>query len=741
MKRRLGGLLLAFVLLQTLLPATALAAETDIPVDGSELHYVEIPLIDPRNPSGGIIGPSEQEPAASPAVEEDHSDSELNYVEIPLIDPRYPSVGTVYSSEDRQNAVLPGDYQAALWVDRLKLPQFARDLYDTLVAESKPRSSSELGRDGALIDPSLSPYTQSYSDGTAYVIPIPYPSESALRRAGFQFTDQFEFVKNCIHAAFIAFDWDHPEVFWLKGGYGYSYNTSTRTFYLVLAYEGFPTDKSNWDLRAKDYCNPTTIKRDISALNQSVASIVNAAGKTSSNYEKIVYFNKWLTTHNQYNYTVAYTEDRDVDRTVWESIGALTTKNGGPGGGRIGVNGPVCESYARALQLLCQRAGIPCMLVGGVGHAWNYVQVDPSDSRWYATDVTWNDPIMSGHPSESEYTSLGANSDMETTAYTLVGANTVVYEQSTVTFWDQHPEENNLLGPAYQTGLLSDLAYVDRIVIPDLDAPVVGAVAGTRVTLTSEPKSAHHPNTSGTWELLTNPVVTWSPVPTNGIFAAGTTYTATITYTPLRQGYGLTAADASKVAVAGASNVAVNANGAIQVVFSTNHAKAEDFNYSLPINLTYDGTSKAAAVRRSISSSIHNGYYTITFADERNTPVTDPVKPGTYRVLAKVSAHGGYDAAEVSLGSVTVRETSGLHGKVSISIDNSSLQDYSGTAYVVIDTVIAVHATPDPGYQLGTLQVIRADTGRQVPLSGSGSDYKFTMPASDVSIQATFVIK
>lgn len=739
MKRRFGGLLLILVLLQAMLPAAALAAGST--ADNSELNYVEIPLIDPRNPSGGITDHTDYEPAAFPGVEEDFAadGSEPDYVEIPLIDPRYPSIGTGYSSRDSQNAVRPGDYQAAKWVDRYELPWFARDFYYTLVAESKPRSNSGLGRDGALIDPSQSPYIQSYSDGAAYVLPIHYPTETALRREGFQFTDQFEFVKSCINAAFNAFDLDHPEVFWLKGGYGYSYNTSTRTFYLVLAYTGFPANKSNWDIRASDYHNPNTIKQDIRALDQSVASILNEAGRTSSNYEKIVYFNKWLTTNNQYNYTVAYTTDYNVDRTVWESIGALTTKTG-ESGGRIGVDGPVCESYARAFQLLCLRANIPCMLVGNVGHVWNYVQVDPSDSRWYAVDITWNDPILSGYPSESEYTRLGANSNMETTAYTLVGADTVVYDRSTETFWDRHTEENSLLGPGYSTGLLNELAYVDSVVITDLDAPVAGNVADTRVNLTSEPESGHHPNTSETREMFTNPVITWSPVPANGIFAAGTTYTATITYTPLRQGYGLTAADASKVTVAGAENVTVNDNGAIRVVFSANQAEASDFTYRLPTDLIYDGSSKAAAVRGSISSSIHNGYYTIAFTDERNIPVTDLVKPGTYRVLAKVSAHGGYGAAEVSLGSVTIRETSGLHGTVSISIDNSSQQQYSGTAYVASDTVIAIHVTPDPGYRLNTLQVIRADTGWQVPLSESGGIYKFTMPASDVSIQATFSI-
>lgn len=89
---------------------------------------------------------------------------------------------------------------------------------------------------------------------------------------------------------------------------------------------------------------------------------------------------------------------------------------------------------------------------------------------------------------------------------------------------------------------------------------------------------------------------------------------------------------------------------------------------------------------------------------------------------------------------MTVRETSGLHGKITISIENSPVQGNSGAAYVTSNTLIAVHATPDAGYQLDTLQVIRDDNGQTVPLSGSGNVYMFRMPAADVSIKAVFSI-
>lgn len=660
MKRRLGTALLALALLQMLLPATALAAEADNIVDTSALEYFEIPLIDPRDPPAGTTGQLEYAPNADQAAGADHivDASELEYFEIPLIDPRYPPANTLDNSENDPNSVQLADKRAVRCIDRLKLPQFARDFYNTLERESKPANLSGLGRDGVLIDPSQSSATQAFSDGNAYVIRFSFPSEYELRSSGFRFSDYLEYIKNCVGTAFNAFEWDHPEVFW-TGGYGYYYDGNQRIFCIVLAYKGFPSDKSNWDIRVEGYRDPDVIKKNINALNQSVASIIRDAGRMSSNYEKITYFNEWLTTNNQYNYTIAYTNN-SADRMIYTSLGALTTKDGSPGGGRIGCDGPVCTGYAKAFLLLCQNADIPCVLDTGANHAWNYVQVDPLDSRWYAVDVTWNDPILWGTPTAEEYASLGANSNMETTAYLLVGADTIVYAGKTETFLDQHPPESMVAGENYVHANfkmgpeLNQLAYVDNVVIEDLDAPVKGAVPDTRITLSSAPKSSHHPTQAGTQELFTNPVVTWSPAPVNGRFAPDTDYTATITYTPLRQGYGLTAADASKITVAGAERVTVNANGAIQAVFPA------------------------------------------------------------------------------------IRETPGLHGAVSISVGDDSTQQYSGTAYVVSNITITVHVKPDPGYQLSKIQVVRADNGQQVPLSGSGNTYTFKMPAVDVSIQAFF---
>lgn len=65
----------------------------------------------------------------------------------------------------------------------------------------------------------------------------------------------------------------------------------------------------------------------------------------------------------------------------------------------------VCEGYAEAFKLLCDRENIPCIIVVGTGngggHEWNYVQME--DGKWYGMDVTWDDQTESEQLSRINY--------------------------------------------------------------------------------------------------------------------------------------------------------------------------------------------------------------------------------------------------------------------------------------------------------------------------------------------------
>lgn len=84
------------------------------------------------------------------------------------------------------------------------------------------------------------------------------------------------------------------------------------------------------------------------------------------------------------------------------SYGGMSTGNSGSIEGAfipnsLGVYAIVCQGYAKGLQYLCLRAGIPAIYVTGtanynpppVDHAWNMVKID---GEWYNVDATNDDP-------------------------------------------------------------------------------------------------------------------------------------------------------------------------------------------------------------------------------------------------------------------------------------------------------------------------------------------------------------
>lgn len=86
------------------------------------------------------------------------------------------------------------------------------------------------------------------------------------------------------------------------------------------------------------------------------------------------------------------------------SYGGMSTGNSGTIEGAFipnasGYYAIVCQGYAKGLQYLCLRAGIPAIYVSGtanynpppVAHAWNMVMID---GEWYNVDPTNDDPPL-----------------------------------------------------------------------------------------------------------------------------------------------------------------------------------------------------------------------------------------------------------------------------------------------------------------------------------------------------------
>ena len=192
-------------------------------------------------------------------------------------------------------------------------------------------------------------------------------------------------------------------------------------------------------MRADEYTNISAIKSDIANVECSVNEITSVV-EDKTDYEKIRYFNRFLTVNNGYNASI-----NTASSHAWECVSALQ--------GLGGSKAPVCEGYARAFMVLCNNAEIPCVLVSGDSggpHMWNNVYLD---GKWYAVDVTWNDPglLKAGYP----------ESGNENENYLLVGGSTVIANK---TFNQSHLVNNTVFtnGVSYINGPeLSSLSFAE----------------------------------------------------------------------------------------------------------------------------------------------------------------------------------------------------------------------------------------------------------------------------------------
>ena len=177
-----------------------------------------------------------------------------------------------------------------------------------------------------------------------------------------------ELTREQIISVYEAFFRDNPQFFYLD-----------RTYQL----EGHSNSKQGTTYN-------TIVLRYFMNLNQRIAfsaqleGIVNeimADCPHTGDYEIEQYLHDYLTDNCTYD-TQAAGLTAEQDPAAYTVLGALVE--------RIAV----CEGYSKAMQLLLQKANIPCTLVTGKSkennesHMWNLVKIN---GNTYHLDPTWND--------------------------------------------------------------------------------------------------------------------------------------------------------------------------------------------------------------------------------------------------------------------------------------------------------------------------------------------------------------
>ena len=217
-------------------------------------------------------------------------------------------------------------------------------------------------------------------------------------------------------AAKDAFDLEHPEAWYLDSSYLSFRVTEDRNGY--HAWMG-PGRAANYHLNGNAISGLSTKTAALESAVREIISGAESAGRAYSGENRTVrmvqYVHDQITQRISYRYEIDATRgNEDYIRTVY----ALVTHEG------------VCESYARSMQLILNRMGIPCVPVHGMQtsgddpepHMWNAVQIS---NKWYAVDATWDDPVRLDRQGNIKTTGTPGLDGGEIDNYLLVGQDVI----------------------------------------------------------------------------------------------------------------------------------------------------------------------------------------------------------------------------------------------------------------------------------------------------------------------------
>lgn len=375
------------------------------------------------------------------------------------------------------------------WIDRIyNLPDFMYTFYENygdkvsgvLKGESNclsdPTLATNMGQDLYAMDLTTIKKTFTVYFPTDAPGQLPSIVANAVRDTAHNYFNEIDCFMPYL---FMCLSFDYPQAFWIGNNYtwfesyGYQFTywmqgPNAGTCKVDLEYHAnYLVKSTGFDLRIDEFQSDSTITEGVALFNSTIDSIsVNLPLTTRC--AQIIYLNDWLTTHNCYSTALG---SANVPTIVWSPMSAIK--------GSTGSTGPVCEGYARAFKVLCDRIGIPNILaVGfartsqfhdGEAHMWNEVQMD--DELWYGVDVTWNDPVTMW----SDVVSTDAVSGFENNDWLLVGKKTVI---NGLAFEESHPNSisvnsNNTDKWSFSNeSLLTDRAFdISDIVINPIAEP------------------------------------------------------------------------------------------------------------------------------------------------------------------------------------------------------------------------------------------------------------------------------
>lgn len=241
------------------------------------------------------------------------------------------------------------------------------------------------------------------------------------------FGEAIEALRRYVQGGFDACIYDHPEIFWLKNvSYSYSWKWETQEDGMV---QGKITSVT---ISGKESAYWNGAKECISQFQTEVAEAVETI--SSSFTDDMTDAQKMKQIHDYICAKCVYTIYPEKTTAFEQSHSAYGTFYNGK---------VVCEGYAKAFKILCNRMGLTCVLGSGTvhkpssdgAHMWNYVLLDGS---WYMVDATWDD----GKTLSNRYLFAGA----QTKGFYYA----IAQERTNYTIFSKEPYGYKFVQPALQ---------------------------------------------------------------------------------------------------------------------------------------------------------------------------------------------------------------------------------------------------------------------------------------------------
>lgn len=190
-----------------------------------------------------------------------------------------------------------------------------------------------------------------------------------------------EKLKVAFQSAWNAFTYDYVDIFYIDVS-KLVLTTKTTTIGGLSINEVSLSKDTNENYLTAEVGTSEELKEKIEYVSNIRKQIVSQLDGYSQ-YEQVKFLHNWMIDNFKYDTTYQKENAHNI-------YGAFSERE------------VVCEGYARTFKYILDGLGIESVLVSGPAtnsegqsesHVWNYVRLG---EKWYAVDVTWDDPVIVG---------------------------------------------------------------------------------------------------------------------------------------------------------------------------------------------------------------------------------------------------------------------------------------------------------------------------------------------------------